>query len=149
MAVGASPHLSFKMGYTVPFDLSMRRILLPKPITHHISISLSPLPSTPSQIKLLPPSTSISLPSPKKRRFPKKLTSNDLNLRHAVRVPQHDTNLAGRRALLRELADLIDDLFGRDLEPRGRGAGVRDRAGGDAFAVAVEAAHDSRALCRR
>ena len=71
-----------------------------------------------------------------------KLTGNDLDLRDAVRVPQHDANLAGRRALLGELADLVDDLVGRDLEPRGRGAGVGDRAGGDAFAVAVEAAHD-------
>ena len=138
------------MCYTVPFDLSMRRILLPKPITHHISISLSLPPSTPPQIKLPapPPQHPSSSLHQKRADSPKRLTSNDLNLRHAVGVPQHDTNLAGRRALLRELADLIDDLLGRDLEPRGRGAGIGDRAGGDAFAVAVEAAHDLRIYCR-
>ena len=59
-----------------------------------------------------------------------------------MRIPQHNTNLRGRRALLRELADLIDDLFGRDFEPGGRGTRVGDRAGRDAFAVAVEATHD-------
>lgn len=63
-----------------------------------------------------------------------------------MRIPQHNTNLRGRRALLRELADLIDDLFGRDFEPGGRGTGVGDRAGRDAFAVAVEATHDVRIL---
>ena len=63
-----------------------------------------------------------------------------------MRIPQHNTNLRGRRALLRELADLIDDLFGRDFEPGGRGTGVGDRAGRDAFAVAVEATHDLRIL---
>ena len=117
----------------------MRRILLPTPNTSH-QHSLTHFPisnaaqSHPSRFQLI-----------NQNQYPK-LTSNDLNLRHAMRIPQHNTNLRGRRALLRELADLIDDLFGRDFEPGGRGTGVGDRAGRDAFAVAVEATHDVRIL---
>ena len=58
-----------------------------------------------------------------------------------MRVPQHDADLRRRSALLRELADLVHDLFGRGFEPGWGRAGVGHRAGGDAFAVGVEATH--------
>lgn len=63
-----------------------------------------------------------------------------------MRIPEYNTNLTGRCSLLRELADLIDDLFGRDFEPCGWCTGVGDRAGRYTFAVAVEAAHDCELL---
>lgn len=59
-----------------------------------------------------------------------------------MRIPEYNTNLTGRCSLLRELADLIDDLFRRDFEPCGWCTGIWDRAGRYAFAVAVEATHD-------
>lgn len=69
------------------------------------------------------------------------LTSNDLHLRNTMAIPQHDTNLRGCGALLRELADLVDDGVGGGFEPGGGGAGVGDGAGADALAVAVHATH--------
>lgn len=57
-------------------------------------------------------------------------------------IPQHDTNLRRRRALLRELADLVDDLLRGGLEPGWRSTGVGDGGGADALAVAVHATHD-------
>lgn len=45
------------------------------------------------------------------------LTSDNLHLSHTLRIPQHDTDLRRSRALLRGLADLVDDLVGGDLEP--------------------------------
>jgi hypothetical protein len=58
-------------------------------------------------------------------------------------IPQYNTNLRRRSALLRKLADIIDNLFGCGFEPGGYGAGVGDRGGGDAFAFAVETTHSS------
>ena len=47
-------------------------------------------------------------------------TSNNLDLGNAVRVSEDDTNLRRRSAFPSELADLIDDLVGRGLEPGGK-----------------------------
>ena len=66
-------------------------------------------------------------------------------------IPQDNTDLTGRRTLLGELADLIDDLVGGGLEPGRRVARVRDRRGGNPLAVAVKTTHFRlvRPLCRR
>jgi len=56
-------------------------------------------------------------------------------------IPQHDTDLRRCGALLGELADVVDDLLRRGLEPLWRGAAVGDCGGGYAFAVGVEASH--------
>lgn len=81
-------------------------------------------------------------------QYPQDLVaSHDLDLRDTMAVPQHDTNLRRRGALLRELADLVDDLLGRGLQPGGRGARVGDGGGADALAVAVHATHDGGGGC--
>jgi hypothetical protein len=56
-------------------------------------------------------------------------------------IPQYNTNLTGRCAFLRKFADVVNDLLGSGLEPLRRGAGLGNRGGGDAFAVAVHASH--------
>ncbi len=56
-------------------------------------------------------------------------------------IPQHNTDLRGCGAFLCKLADLIDDLVGRDFEPGGCGARVGDRGGGNAFSIAVKPTH--------
>lgn len=59
--------------------------------------------------------------------------------------PHHDDEglvLLGRSStLLRELADLVDDLVGGGLQPRRGVAGVRDRRGRYALSVGVKTAH--------
>lgn len=65
-------------------------------------------------------------------------------------VAQNDTNLGGSGALPGELADLVNDLLGGGLEPRGRAAGVGDGGGRNALALAVEATvRVSRCGCSR
>lgn len=66
---------------------------------------------------------------------------DDLDLGDAVRISEDDTDLRRRRSLLRELADLVNDLVGRGLEPGRRLARVGDGAGRDALAVAVQTTH--------
>ena len=44
-----------------------------------------------------------------------------------VGVTEDNTDLRGSGTLLRELADLVDDLLGSGLEPGRSGARVRDR----------------------
>ena len=56
-------------------------------------------------------------------------------------IPQHDTNLRRRGALLREFADLVLDGVGCGLQPGWRCARVRDGGRADALAVAVQATH--------
>jgi len=69
------------------------------------------------------------------------VTGDDLDLGDTVAVTEDNTDLRGRGALLRELADLVDDLLGSGLEPcRGR-ARVGDGGGGNSLAVAVHATH--------
>ena len=59
----------------------------------------------------------------------KDLGASDVaDLANAVRVTKDDTNLRGGQALLSELANVLVDLLGGDLEPRGRSALVRDGA---------------------
>jgi len=55
------------------------------------------------------------------------VTGDDLDLGDTVAVAEDDTDLRGSGTLLRELADLVDDLLGGGLEPRRSGARVRDR----------------------
>ena len=70
------------------------------------------------------------------------LTSDDLDLRNAMTIPQHNTNLGWRSTLLCELADVIDDLLWSGFEPGRDGAGVRDRRRCNAFSFAVKTTHD-------
>ena len=69
------------------------------------------------------------------------LTSHNLDLGNTVAIPQDDTDLRWRGALLCELADLLLDLIRGSLEPRWCGAGVGDGRGADALAIAVHATH--------
>jgi hypothetical protein len=68
-------------------------------------------------------------------------TGDDLDLGNTVGVTEDDTDLGWGGALLGELADLVDDLLGGGLEPRGGVAGVGDGGGGDALALAVKTTH--------
>lgn len=70
-----------------------------------------------------------------------KHTSDNLDLSNTVGVTEDDTNLGGGSTLLSELADLVDDLLGGGLEPRGGVARVGDRGGRDALALGVKTAH--------
>lgn len=56
-------------------------------------------------------------------------------------VPEDGANLRGRSTLPGELADVVDDLVGGDLEPGWRSAGVGDGGSGDTLATAVHATH--------
>merc|ERR1711991_811394 len=60
-----------------------------------------------------------------------RLDKNQAELGNTVRVTQHHTNLGRGVTLLGELADVLADLLGRDLEPRRRGALVRNRRAGN------------------
>lgn len=70
-----------------------------------------------------------------------KHTSDNLDLGNTVGVTEDDTNLGGGSTLLGELADLVDDLLGGGLEPRGGVARVGDRGGRNALALGVKTAH--------
>lgn len=63
------------------------------------------------------------------------VTGHVLDLGNTGRVPELHADLRRRQALLRELADLVDDLLGRGLEPGGRGAAVGEGRGRHALAV--------------
>ncbi len=67
-----------------------------------------------------------------------------------MRISKDNTNLRRSRALLRELADLVNDLLWCGFEPSWGSAGIWDGAGRYAFAVAVESTHDCglRSACR-
>lgn len=56
-------------------------------------------------------------------------TGDDLDLGDSVGITQDDTNLGRGGALLGQLADLVDDLVGGGLEPRGGAAAVGDSRG--------------------
>jgi hypothetical protein len=68
-------------------------------------------------------------------------TGDNLDLCNTVAVSQHNTNLGGSGAFSCELADVVDNGFGRGLEPGGNGAGVWDRRSADTFALAVKTTH--------
>ena len=99
----------------VPFDFKMRRILLPihrQPLASHHHCLLS-----------------------------RNRTSDNLDLGNTVAVTEDNTDLGGGGTLLGQLADVVHDLVGGDLEPRRGGAGVGDGRGGNALALAVKATH--------
>ena len=81
------------MGFVVPFDLRIRRILLPALYVSGFWIH---------QVSNLEASY---------------LTSDDLDLGDAMCISQGDTNLRRSRTFLCELANLVDNLFRGDLEP--------------------------------
>lgn len=56
-------------------------------------------------------------------------------------VTEDDTNLRRSGALSGELGDLLIDLLGGGLQPRGGGARVGDGGGGNALALAVKSTH--------
>lgn len=68
-------------------------------------------------------------------------TGDKLDLGNAVGVTEDDTDLRRGSTLSGELADLVDDLVGGGLQPRGSGAGVGESGGRNALALAVKSAH--------
>jgi hypothetical protein len=70
-----------------------------------------------------------------------KHTSDDLDLGDTVRISEDDTNLRRSSTLLCEFADLIHDLVGSGLQPRGRCSRVGDCGGRYALSVAVKTTH--------
>jgi len=68
-------------------------------------------------------------------------TGDGLDLGNTVGVTEDNTNLRGGGTLPGELADLLGDLVGRGLEPRGGVAGVGDGGGRNALALAVKSTH--------
>lgn len=68
-------------------------------------------------------------------------TGDKLDLGNAVGVTEDDTDLRRGSTLSGELADLVDDLVGGGLQPRGGGAGVGESGGRNALALAVKSAH--------
>ena len=69
------------------------------------------------------------------------LTGDGLDLGDAVGVTEDDADLGGGETLLGELADVLLDLLGGDLEPRGGSALVGASGLGDALSGCVKTAH--------
>ena len=69
------------------------------------------------------------------------LASDGLDLGDAVGVTEDDADLGGGETLLGELADVLLDLLGGDLEPRGGSALVGASGLGDALSGCVKTAH--------
>lgn len=69
------------------------------------------------------------------------LAGDGLDLGDAVGVTEDDADLGGGEALLGELADVLLDLLGGDLEPRGGSALVGASGLGDALSGCVKTAH--------
>jgi len=68
------------------------------------------------------------------------------DLGDTVGVTQDDTNLGGCVSLLGELADVLGDLGGGDLEPGWRGPLVGESAGAHSLSLAVHATHGGLVL---
>lgn len=68
-------------------------------------------------------------------------TSDDLDLGNSVGVTQDDTDLGWGGTLLGQLADLVDDLVGGGLEPRGSAAAVGDGGSRNSLSVGVKTTH--------
>jgi hypothetical protein len=79
--------------------------------------------------------------SPKRLAESPKHTGDDADLGNALGVTEDDTDLRRSGTLLSQLADLVNDLVGVGLEPRGRSARVGDGGGADALSLAVKTAH--------
>ena len=56
-------------------------------------------------------------------------------------VTEDNTDLRGGGTLLRELADVLNDLLGGGLQPRRRGTRVGDGGRGNALSLAVKTTH--------
>ena len=69
------------------------------------------------------------------------LAGDGLDLGDAVGVAEDDADLGGGEALLGELANMLLDLLGADLEPRGGSALVGAGGLGDALSGCVKTAH--------
>ena len=69
------------------------------------------------------------------------LAGDGLDLGDAVGVTEDDADLGGGETLLGELADVLLDLLGGDLEPRGGSALVGASGLGDALSGCVKTAH--------
>lgn len=63
------------------------------------------------------------------------VTGNDLGGGDTVGVSQDNTNLGGRQTLTSVLDDLLDNVIGGQLEPRGGVAGVGSGGGGNTFTL--------------
>lgn len=68
-------------------------------------------------------------------------TGDNLDLGNAVGVSEDNTDLRGGGTLPGELANLLNDLVGRGLQPGGGGARVGDGGGRNALSVAVKSTH--------
>lgn len=69
------------------------------------------------------------------------LSGNGLDLGDSIRVTQDDTDLRGGQTLLGEFADVVLDIGGRDLEPRGGGASVGEGTLGDTLSGSMHTTH--------
>lgn len=63
------------------------------------------------------------------------VTSDETHLSDTLRVTKLDTDLRRRHTLTGELGDLLNNLLGRGLEPRGGSAAVRQSRGGDTLSL--------------
>jgi hypothetical protein len=54
------------------------------------------------------------------------VSGNVLDLGNSVGITEDDSNLRWRQTLLGELANLVNNLLSASLQPRGRGAAVRE-----------------------
>lgn len=68
------------------------------------------------------------------------VAGDGLDLGDTLRVTEDNTDLRGGETATGELEDLVGDLLGGGLEPRGGSARVGERGGGDALALGVHAA---------
>ena len=58
-----------------------------------------------------------------------------------MRITEGDTDLGGRKTLASKLGNVLDDVLGRSLEPRGGSAAVREGRGRNALSGSVHATH--------
>lgn len=63
------------------------------------------------------------------------VTSDETNLGNTLRVTELDTDLRRGHTLTSELGDLLNNLLGGGLEPRGGSAAVRQSRGGDTLSL--------------
>lgn len=109
---------------SVPLDLRIRRILLPVP--RNVSKCVSNFLRRWDRDAIIPSS----------RR-----TSNKADLGNSVGVTQDDTDLGGGGTTLGETADLLNDLVGSGLQPRGGSAAVRGSRRADTLSLGVKTTH--------
>lgn len=68
-------------------------------------------------------------------------TSDSLDLGDTVAVTEDNTDLRGRSTLSGELADVVDNLVGSDLNPGSGGARVRESRRGNTLSLGVKTTH--------